>query len=371
MPSTSCAQNWRRRRREELEARGAVPGPNDVEQEFWDLATAEVVREALGSLQPAERSAIELAYFEGHTYREVATILGQPEGTVKSRNPFGHAPDAELAGSQGNGPRERPARRGGTLMAVLDHEEVAEMLATYSLDALPPDEAALVEQHLADCPRCRAELASLQEVAALLAGSDTAAPDGLWDRIASELSGPAPGAGPPAAPPAAPVLRPIGGARRPRAWRAATVGLVAVLLAVLGVLSYRVVNLDNRVGQLQSALSQHGPSQQVALALADPAHHRIQLTAKGSTVTATVVVLPDGRAYWVDDDLAALPAGRTYQLWALSSGKVVSLGVLGRSPQNVPFRVERTMSQLMVTAEPTGGVPAPTTPVVVAGPVPL
>ncbi len=63
----------------------AVPGPNDVEQEFSDLATAEVVREALGSLQPAERSAIELAYFEGHTYREVATILGQPEGTVKSR----------------------------------------------------------------------------------------------------------------------------------------------------------------------------------------------------------------------------------------------------------------------------------------------
>ena len=62
-----------------------MPGPNDVEQEFWTWPTAEVVREALGSLQPAERSAIELAYFEGHTYREVATILGQPEGTVKSR----------------------------------------------------------------------------------------------------------------------------------------------------------------------------------------------------------------------------------------------------------------------------------------------
>lgn len=62
-----------------------MPDQNDVEHEFWDLATAEVVREALGSLQPAERSAIELAYFEGHTYREVAVILGQPEGTVKSR----------------------------------------------------------------------------------------------------------------------------------------------------------------------------------------------------------------------------------------------------------------------------------------------
>jgi anti-sigma-K factor RskA len=250
-------------------------------------------------------------------------------------------------------------------MAVLDHDEVSELLATYSLDALPPEEAALVEQHLSDCPRCRAELASLREVAGLLAGSATSPPERLWDRIASELTSPA------SSPPEPPTLRPIGSGRRPRAWRAAAVGLVAAILAVLGALSYRVVSLDHRVGELQSALGQHGPSQQVALALADPTHRSVQLTAKGSTAHATVVLLPDGRAYWVDDNLAALPPGRTYQLWALSSGKVVSLGVLGRSPENVPFRVERTMTQLMVTAEPTGGAPAPTTPVLVAGPVSL
>ncbi len=261
-------------------------------------------------------------------------------------------------------------------MAVLDHDGISELLATYALDALPPDEAALVEEHLADCPRCQDELASLREVAALLAVSEARPPEGLWDRIAVELTASLPsnpslpsGASPPGTPP--PEVRPIGPARRKRAWRVAAAGLAAAVLAVLGVLSYRAVNLDNRVGQLQSALGQHGPSQQVALALADPAHQTVQLTAKGSSVHAKVVLLPDGRAYWVTDNLDALPPGRTYQLWALASGKVVSLGVLGRSPEYVPFRVERTMTLLMVTAEPTGGVPAPTTPVLIAGPVTL
>ena len=31
------------------------------------------------------REAIQLAYFDGKTYREVATVMGIPEGTAKSR----------------------------------------------------------------------------------------------------------------------------------------------------------------------------------------------------------------------------------------------------------------------------------------------
>jgi RNA polymerase sigma-70 factor (ECF subfamily) len=41
--------------------------------------------EALGTLPVEERRAIELAYFDGRTYVEVAELLDQPEGTIKSR----------------------------------------------------------------------------------------------------------------------------------------------------------------------------------------------------------------------------------------------------------------------------------------------
>ena len=74
-----------RRHREVKEHRQRAEAGYDIEHEVWDLAVAEHVREALVDLPEDERRPIELAYFRGHTYREVALILDQPEGTVKSR----------------------------------------------------------------------------------------------------------------------------------------------------------------------------------------------------------------------------------------------------------------------------------------------
>jgi RNA polymerase sigma-70 factor, ECF subfamily len=74
-----------RRNREDRDARRAAEGGYDLEHEVLDLAVSERVKEALHTLPDLEREVIALAYFGGHTYREVATILDQPEGTVKSR----------------------------------------------------------------------------------------------------------------------------------------------------------------------------------------------------------------------------------------------------------------------------------------------
>jgi RNA polymerase sigma-70 factor (ECF subfamily) len=73
-----------RRRRSEREASRAVTTP-DVEEMATALVMAERVRATLDGLPPEQRRAIQLAYFEGKTYRQVAEVLGIPEGTAKSR----------------------------------------------------------------------------------------------------------------------------------------------------------------------------------------------------------------------------------------------------------------------------------------------
>lgn len=74
-----------RRKREEKSPHDTVTARYDIENEIIDLETSEEISDALGRLPEEQRSAIVLAYFGGYTYREVARILGDPEGTVKSR----------------------------------------------------------------------------------------------------------------------------------------------------------------------------------------------------------------------------------------------------------------------------------------------
>jgi RNA polymerase sigma-70 factor (ECF subfamily) len=74
----------RKRRETKTTSVDATPVPS-VDDAALSTVTSEQVRAAVNVLPPAQREALELAYFHGHTYRQVADVLGIPEGTAKSR----------------------------------------------------------------------------------------------------------------------------------------------------------------------------------------------------------------------------------------------------------------------------------------------
>ncbi len=74
-----------RRRGESVDAGSTAAAAYDLVHEVWDLSLADQVSGAMSELPKEERRVIELAYFEGYSYLEVAQLLSQPEGTVKSR----------------------------------------------------------------------------------------------------------------------------------------------------------------------------------------------------------------------------------------------------------------------------------------------
>jgi RNA polymerase sigma-70 factor (ECF subfamily) len=73
------------RRRSEAVAAQPPPPSTDLDEAVATLLVGERVRDAVNDLPAEQRACVQLAYFEGRTYIEVAAILGIPEGTAKSR----------------------------------------------------------------------------------------------------------------------------------------------------------------------------------------------------------------------------------------------------------------------------------------------
>jgi RNA polymerase sigma-70 factor (ECF subfamily) len=73
-----------RRREDQAEELPPVPVAPDFEHSLDEKRRAERVRALMSSLQPKQKRAIELAYFEGLSHTEIADALKEPLGTVKS-----------------------------------------------------------------------------------------------------------------------------------------------------------------------------------------------------------------------------------------------------------------------------------------------
>lgn len=243
------------------------------------------------------------------------------------------------------------------------HDELQSLLGAYALDALDTEEAAAVKVHLAECPRCRSEVASHRDTVSLLATAGGEAPARVWDRIAAELALDESAPGELSLEPPKVVPLPV----RRRVALPVVAGLATAAAAAAAVLGVSASRLEHRVNNLSSAVSAGGLQQAAAAAVLNPQHRAVQLVSTSHQPTAQIVTLPDGSAYLVSSDLPPLDSFQTYQLWGLAGGKVVSLGLLGSHPQVAAFRVDPGVTRLMVTAEPRGGVPQPTTPVLIQG----
>jgi RNA polymerase sigma-70 factor (ECF subfamily) len=75
-----------RRRRPETDLENVIVSvAPDFAGEADRSRAAEKVRGLLGTMPPAQRTALELAYFEGMSHSEIATKTGEPLGTIKTR----------------------------------------------------------------------------------------------------------------------------------------------------------------------------------------------------------------------------------------------------------------------------------------------
>jgi RNA polymerase sigma-70 factor, ECF subfamily len=76
----------RQRRREDQaeELPPVIAAPPEFEKQLDEKRCAEKVRTLMSFLNPQQRKAIELAYFEGLSHSEIAEALKEPLGTVKS-----------------------------------------------------------------------------------------------------------------------------------------------------------------------------------------------------------------------------------------------------------------------------------------------
>jgi RNA polymerase sigma-70 factor (ECF subfamily) len=73
------------RRRHTAAERESTRVGDDPAQLSESREVEQAVRRALAELPEAQRVPIEMAYFDGLSYRQVAVVLGEAEGTVKYR----------------------------------------------------------------------------------------------------------------------------------------------------------------------------------------------------------------------------------------------------------------------------------------------
>jgi anti-sigma-K factor RskA len=257
----------------------------------------------------------------------------------------------------------------------MSHEAIMELLGAFAIDAVEPGEAVTIQDHLAGCVRCRDEVAQLQQAAAMLGNHGAKAPAEVWDSISTRIVRPVDPS------PAAPPLEAAAGTseRLIHASRKYSIGLrvaaalaAAAAVAAIAVLGVEVGRLNHRLSEVAATASSDHLSAAARAALLDPQARRVVLTGSGGARQdlAVLVSEPSGATFLFNNLLVALTGNRTYQLWQITGGRAVSLGLLGADPTTVALGVTSSGQTVVyaVSVEPDGGSVGPTsTPVASSG----
>jgi anti-sigma-K factor RskA len=234
------------------------------------------------------------------------------------------------------------------------NDDLHTLAGAYALDALPEEDRAQFEGHLARCEACLQEVRGLREASAQL-GVAVAAPaparlrTQTLTRIAEVRQ----------LPPAVPEVADLAAerARRPRRRPLLAYGLAAACLIVALFSSFLAVRWQ------QDLSNERAAAQAVAAVLSAPDARTV--TAPVQDGSATVVVSKSRESMvFASSGLRQLPRSRTYELWWMSPAGARPAGLVrpnaaGRTDPLVAHDLGDAR-QVGVTVEPDGGSPQPT-----------
>jgi anti-sigma factor RsiW len=219
--------------------------------------------------------------------------------------------------------------------------DVHALAGAFALDALPPDEAADFQRHLAECSACQVEVAELQATATHLGLATAEHPpprvrEAVLQAVHQTRQVPPP-------------VQPAESRRRiRRTWLAAAAAVVVVGAGAVGVVD----------------LVRDNPAQQdpIATVVGAPDAETTAARLRGGGRLTVVASEQLGQAVVLSEDLPPAGAARVYQLWLVDrDGQARSADVLigSSSSADVVSNVQPGDS-VAITREPAGGSEQPT-----------
>ena len=235
------------------------------------------------------------------------------------------------------------------------NEDLHSLAGVYALDALPENERARFEEHLAACDDCAQEVRGLRETASHLGTAvAVAAPPRLRAQTLARISEVR------QLPPAVVDL----GAERERHARHAhrrprfAFTLAAACLVVALISGVFAIRSQQELDRTRAA------NVAVASVLSSADARTVSGTAQTGGTATVVVSRSSGKIVFASSGLERLPRSQTYELWLMTSQSARAAGLVrpgddGRTRPVVAGDL-RDATQVGVTVEPKDGSPQPT-----------